>query len=321
MLDKLKLFNSRSSSRASSIASLEDPEVSNADLSKANVCPVHSEAHLGNQQPITANISSPKQALKGISQRTLGRTLVPKVKAAEKDKEKVKPKCKDKTKKQSSVIEQDQIMEKQEEIRPEPAPLAESKKSSLIPKGTKSHSSAKKEGSSQSGIPKPGPSSKTSGWVKNSVIPLGGKMEHSRGFRSGSASLALKCPMENKNLISTSSLVSTEGRCSQSSSSNITQISNANNIQLPQTQHSHPNTATVAPFMYRSDVTEYLHQRLHILHIAYNILKMNKCCLLFVHHRSQTDVDKSSGLDRVEEKEKSVLQSKSIHTSLESLRG
>lgn len=257
MLDKLKLFNSRPSSRASSVASLEDPEASNPDPNEANICPVHPEVHLGNQQPIMASVSSPKLALKGIAQRTLGRTFVPKIKAAEKDKDKVKTKGKadkDKTTKQSSGIEQDRIMEVHQETRAEPPTLADGKKSSLIPKGTKGHSNAKKEGSSQSGIPKPGQTSKASGMVKNSVATPGGKVEHSRGFRAGGPALAHKSLMENKNTNLASSLVSTEGRCGQNSSSSITQTSNTNNIQLPQTQHSHPNTATVAPFMYRSDV-------------------------------------------------------------------
>ncbi|KAF4094349.1 hypothetical protein AMELA_G00014090, partial [Ameiurus melas] len=288
MLDKLKLFNSRPSSRASSVASLEDPEASNPDPNEANICPVHPEAHLGNQQPIMGSDSSPKLALKGIAQRTLGRTLVPKLKAAEKDKDKVKTKAKadkDKTAKRSSGIEQERIMEVQQETRTEPPTLADVKKSSLIPKGSKGHSNAKKEGSSQSGIPKPGQTSKASGMVKNSVTTSGGKVEHSRGFRAGGPASGHKCLMENKNSNSVSSLVSTEGRCSSSS---ISQTSNTNNIQLPQTQHSHPNTATVAPFMYRS----------------------------------QTDVDKTSMTEGGKgKKERSVLHSKSIHTSLESLRG
>lgn len=198
-----------------------------------------------------AGNSSPKLALKGIAQRTLGRTLVPKVKATEKDKDKVKTKSKEKITKRSSGIEQDRIMEKREETRAEPPLLTDGKKSSLIPKGTKSHTSAKKEGLSQSGIPKPGQTSKASGVVKNSVAPFGGKVEQSRVFRAGGPALGHKCQTENKNLNSASSLVLTDGR---SGSSGITQNSSTNNIQLPHALHSHPNTATVAPFMYRSDV-------------------------------------------------------------------
>lgn len=50
---------------------------------------------------------------------------------------------------------------------------------------------------------------------------------------------------------------------------------------------------------------------------------MNKCyLLLFLHRRSQTDVDKSSVTEGGEEKnERSVFHSRSIHMFLESLRG
>ncbi|KAF5904063.1 neuron navigator 2-like isoform X2, partial [Clarias magur] len=285
MLDKLKLFNSRPSSRASSVTSLEDPDPSPNEV---NICPVHPEAHLGNQPLIMAGNSSPKLAMKGIAQRTLGRTLVPKVKAAEKDKDKMKSKAKDKTTKRCSYIEQDRIMEERVENRTETPTMADGKKSSLNPKGTKNSSNAKKEGSPQSGIPKLGQNSKASGVVKNSVAHPAGKVEPSRVFRAGVAALARKCPTENKNSTSASRLMSTEGRCSQNSSSNLTQTSSTNNIQLPQAQQSHPNTATVAPFMYRS----------------------------------QTDVDKTGVTEGGEgKKERSVLHSKSIHTSLESLTG
>lgn len=46
------------------------------------------------------------------------------------------------------------------------------------------------------------------------------------------------------------------------------------------------------------------------------------CYLLLVRGRSQTDVDKASVTEGGEgKKERSVLHSKSIHTSLESLQG
>lgn len=46
------------------------------------------------------------------------------------------------------------------------------------------------------------------------------------------------------------------------------------------------------------------------------------CDLLLMRRRSQTDVDRTSVTEAGrEKKERSVLHSKSIHTSLESLRG
>ncbi|TSQ92644.1 Neuron navigator 2 [Bagarius yarrelli] len=287
MLDKLKLFNSRPSSRASSITSLEDPEASSPNPNKSKVCPVHPEVPLGNQQPAMASNSSPKLAVKTITHKKLSRNSVAKIKTAERDKEKVKTKCKDKRTTRSSGTEQEGIMEEQKEFTAEPSTLTDGKKSSLIPKGTKSQTNTKKEGSSQSGIPKPGQTSKTLGVGKNSVALLGGKLEHSRGFRPGGAAFVQTCQMESKNSNSALSLVSTKGCCSQNSSSSITQTSNTNNIQLPQTQHSHPNMATVAPFMYRS----------------------------------QTDVDKSCIIEGEEDnKKRSVHHCRSIHTSLESLK-
>uniref|UniRef100_A0A3B4D244 Calponin-homology (CH) domain-containing protein n=1 Tax=Pygocentrus nattereri TaxID=42514 RepID=A0A3B4D244_PYGNA len=291
MLDKLKLFNSRPSSRASSVTSLEEPETLPPEPDRGNVCPIHPEGQSGNQR---SNSTSPKLALKGIAQRTLSRALAPKIssaKAGEKDKDKGKQKGKEKAMKQSSGVDQDQIRQEREETKSE----ENVKKSNSIPKGTKGNSNAKKEASSasQSGIPKPGHAGKGPGLVKATVAtPCGKEGERSRSFRAGGSVSLHKCPMENKNSSSTSSLASSEGRCSQNSTCSTIQstASNTANVQLPQpqAQYSHPNTATVAPFMYRS----------------------------------QTDMDKTGLMEGGDvKKERSVLHSKSIHTSLESLTG
>uniref|UniRef100_A0AAR2LCQ9 Calponin-homology (CH) domain-containing protein n=1 Tax=Pygocentrus nattereri TaxID=42514 RepID=A0AAR2LCQ9_PYGNA len=253
MLDKLKLFNSRPSSRASSVTSLEEPETLPPEPDRGNVCPIHPEGQSGNQR---SNSTSPKLALKGIAQRTLSRALAPKIssaKAGEKDKDKGKQKGKEKAMKQSSGVDQDQIRQEREETKSE----ENVKKSNSIPKGTKGNSNAKKEASSasQSGIPKPGHAGKGPGLVKATVAtPCGKEGERSRSFRAGGSVSLHKCPMENKNSSSTSSLASSEGRCSQNSTCSTIQstASNTANVQLPQpqAQYSHPNTATVAPFMY-----------------------------------------------------------------------
>uniref|UniRef100_A0A8B9KM87 Neuron navigator 2b n=1 Tax=Astyanax mexicanus TaxID=7994 RepID=A0A8B9KM87_ASTMX len=258
MLDKLKLFNSRPSSRASSVASLGDPDAVPEEPDGGSVCSIHPEAQLGNQRP---NSTSPKLALKGIAQRTLSRALAPKIssaKAAEKDKDKGKQKGKEKSAKRSSGVEQDQV---REETRTVTQGLVEVKKSSSIPKGTKGSSSAKKDASSsfsssQSGIPKPGHAGKTPGLVKASVAPpCGGERrdgERTRNLRTGGTVLSHKCSMESKNSGSTSSLASSDGRCSQNSNSSIIQSTTSVQLPQPQPQYSHPNTATVAPFMYSS---------------------------------------------------------------------
>ncbi|KAI4897104.1 hypothetical protein NFI96_001354 [Prochilodus magdalenae] len=289
MLDKLKLFNSRPSSRASSVASLEDPEALPPEVDGGNVCPVHPEPQSSHQRPSS---TSPKLALKGIAQRTLGRALAPKIsaaKAAEKEKDKVKQKGKEKVIKRSSGVDQDQI---RDETRSETQALVDVKKSSFIPKGTKSNSNKKEASStSQSGIPKPGHAGKGPGLVKVVVAtPCGKEGERSRNVKAGGSVPLHKCPMENKNSSSTSSLASSEGRLSQNSMCSVVQSTACNtaSVQLPQplAQYSHPNTATVAPFMYRS----------------------------------RTDMDKTELMEGAEvKKERSVLHSKSIHTSLESL--
>ncbi|KAL7885388.1 hypothetical protein AOLI_G00056830 [Acnodon oligacanthus] len=295
MLDKLKLFNSRPSSRASSVTSLEEPETLPPEPERENVCPIHPEGQSGNQR---SSSTSPKLALKGIAQRTLSRALAPKIssaKAVDKDKDKGKQKGKEKATKRSSGVDQDQIRQEREETKTETQGLVDVKKSNSIPKGAKGNSNAKKEASStsQSGIPKPGHAGKGPGLVKATVAtPCGKEGERSRSFRAGGSVSLHKCPMENKNSSSTSSLASSEGRCSQNSTYSIIQstASNTASVQLPQpqAQYSHPNTATVAPFMYRS----------------------------------QTDMDKTGLMEGGDVKrERSVLHSKSIHTSLESLTG
>ncbi|XP_037652170.1 neuron navigator 2-like [Sebastes umbrosus] len=66
---------------------------------------------------------------------------------------------------------------------------------------------------------------------------------------------------DSRHSSSTSSLASTEGKTSASpvaGGSTQSTASNTISVQLPQTQqhHSHPNTATVAPFMYRSQTDD-----------------------------------------------------------------
>uniref|UniRef100_A0AAY4EV54 Neuron navigator 3 n=1 Tax=Denticeps clupeoides TaxID=299321 RepID=A0AAY4EV54_9TELE len=142
-------------------------------------------------------------------------------------------------------------------------PKRASKIASLIPKGGKA-GSAKKESSTsiQSGIPKPGGKNSGTGLVvglgKSSIAPSSGRDgERPRSVRLGGG-LALH--RDSRHSSSSSSLASTEGKAQQShsaalvSSAGTTQstASNTVSIQLPQPQqYSHPNTATVAPFLYR----------------------------------------------------------------------
>ncbi|XP_057185470.1 neuron navigator 2 isoform X3 [Triplophysa rosa] len=279
MLEKLKLFNSKPGSRTSKAG---DPDALEPEEGQVQVCPIHPEAHPGNQRPVTpssSRSSSPKLALKGIAQLTLGRALAPRI-ASEKVKDKSKLKEKTKFGKQLPVAETEH-----------PTPVAPDSKKS-IPKANKNSNIAKKDISKAavSGIPKPSQGGR--GSAANKVLvspPCGVDVDWPRNGKLGGLSVH-KGHKDIKSSDSSSSLVS-EGKSSQDFAIGAQTHSIASNtvsVQLPQQQYNHPNTATVAPFMYRS----------------------------------QTEIDKTGLTAGAEERsEKTGLCSKSIHTSLENLTG
>ncbi|XP_072236079.1 neuron navigator 2 isoform X5 [Leuresthes tenuis] len=218
---------------------------------------------------LSTTASSPKIALRGIAQRTFSRALTAKkgsVKGPEKDRDKDKGKEKEKEKgKDSGKRVPDRTELREEESKEEVAPAAAdtdvsikrtSKIASFIPKGGKV---AKKESSTpaHSGIPKPGGKAPGVGGKASSVKDSG---ERPRSMRLGGGLSLHRGPLDrdSRHSSSTSSLASTEGKPSTApvAGGGTTQstASNTVSVQLPQTQqhHSHPNTATVAPFMYRS---------------------------------------------------------------------
>lgn len=212
----------------------------------------------------TTTASSPKIALKGIAQRTFSRALTAKKSSAkgpdkDKDKERGKEKGKE-VRKQGPDRPELRGEESKVEATSVPADADVSNKrsskiASFIPKGGKV---AKKESSApaHSGIPKPG--SKSQGGKASSVKESG---ERPRSMRLGGGLVmhrgALDRDRDSRHSSSTSSLASTEGKPSGPNAggagSTQSTASNTVSVQLPQTQqlHSHPNTATVAPFMYR----------------------------------------------------------------------
>lgn len=223
---------------------------------------------------ISTTASSPKIALRGIAQRTFSRALTAKkgsVKGPEKDKDKERGKDKDKEKEKGKEVGKralpDRTELRGEELKEEVAPTAvetdssnkrTSKIASFIPKGSKV---AKKESSTtaHSGIPKPGGKAPGVGGKSSSVKEAG---ERPRSMRLGGGLAMHRGPLDrdkdrdSRHSSSTSSLASTEGKGSAPVTGGSTTQSTASNtvsVQLPQTQqhHSHPNTATVAPFMYR----------------------------------------------------------------------
>uniref|UniRef100_A0A669QME8 Neuron navigator 2 n=1 Tax=Phasianus colchicus TaxID=9054 RepID=A0A669QME8_PHACC len=279
MLEKLKLFNSKGGSKAGG-TTLECSTSRDSSCEKLETLPSfeeREEINATNQNVSNPGSmsSSPKIALKGIAQRTFSRALTNKKsspKGNEKEKEKQKEKEKDKNKdtgKRISITEKLDVKEEPKEeqtvLTTTEMPKKSSKIASFIPKGGKLNS-AKKEASAplHSGIPKPGMKN-TAG--KSSSAPVSTKeSERSRSGKPGSGLSHQKSQLDSRNSSSSSSLASSEGKgigglnssnSSQSVSGPATTHSTGSNtvsVQLPQPQqqYSHPNTATVAPFMYRS---------------------------------------------------------------------
>ncbi|NWW82607.1 NAV2 protein, partial [Climacteris rufus] len=280
MLEKLKLFNSKGGSKAGG-TTLECPGSRDNSCEKLETLLSFEESEEFDATNQNVNnpgsmSSSPKIALKGIAQRTFSRALTNKKsspKGNEKEKEKQKDKEKDKSKditKRTSVTEKldlkEEPKEEQTALTTTEMPKKSSKIASFIPKGGKLNS-AKKEASapSHSGIPKPGMKNTTG---KSSSAPVPAKEgERSRGGKAGSGLSHQKSQLDSRHSSSSSSLASSEGKGvgglhSSSSSQAVngpavtthTTGSNTVSVQLPQPQqqYSHPNTATVAPFMYRS---------------------------------------------------------------------
>ncbi|XP_062917792.1 neuron navigator 2 isoform X11 [Mobula hypostoma] len=279
MLEKLKLFNSKGGSKAGG-ASLENSGPRDGSCERQEL--TSNCMDLGDVDGPAKGVSgaapssnSPKIALKGIAQRTISRALSNKKsspKGSEKEKEKQKEKEKDKAKevsKRASVsekIEADKETKEEPQVAASEMPKKSSKISSFIPKGGKL-SGAKKDLATpqQSGIPKPGLKTPTGKSTSAQAPAKDG--ERGRSGKPGVGVALQKAQLDSKNS-SSSSLASSEGKgaggtppvnsnnvqAATTVSTTQTTGSNTVSVQLPhpQQQYSHPNTATVAPFMYRS---------------------------------------------------------------------
>ncbi|XP_049746658.1 neuron navigator 2 isoform X9 [Elephas maximus indicus] len=279
VLEKLKLFNSKGGSKAG-----EGPASRDTSCERLEILPSFEESEemeaVSRTLPTVGPASnSPKIALKGIAQRTFSRALTNKkssLKGNEKEKEKQqrekeKEKSKDLTKR-ASVTERPDLKEEPKEDPSGAAvtemPKKSSKIASFIPKGGKL-SSAKKEATapSHSGIPKPGMKSMPG---KSPSAPAPSKEgERSRSGKPSSGLPQQKPQLDGRHSSSSSSLASSEGKgpggttlnhsvSSQTVSGSVgtTQTTGSNTVSVqlpqPQQQYNHPNTATVAPFLYRS---------------------------------------------------------------------
>ncbi|KAL2093936.1 hypothetical protein ACEWY4_011248 [Coilia grayii] len=308
MLEKLKLFNSKGKASPGS-GSGEGPrqgapEVGALEADSRPGTPstvVGQQDQEGGQRPGSRSAdASPKLALKGIAQRTLGRALAPKKSAlkkdAERDKDKARPKEREWAREGSMGRASTPTDQHPRELKPESATSTpELKKNASLHKGNKG---TKKDSASlaRSGIPKPG--GKGPGAGRGSVVPPGGKDgERGHGAKPAAGLSVHKGQPDSKD--SCSSLALSECRASQTVNAGSyggplvvnmgtgqqSMPGNAVNVDLPHQQCSHPNMATVAPFMYRS----------------------------------QTDID--SILAETEGFPETLVVSKSLHTSLEYLSG
>ncbi|XP_076970329.1 neuron navigator 2 isoform X4 [Tamandua tetradactyla] len=279
MLEKLKLFNSKGGSKAGDGPGSRDTSSERLEILPSFEESEEMEAASRTLSSVGPTSNSPKIALKGIAQRTFSRALTnkkssPKGNEKEKEKqqrEKEKEKSKDLTKR-ASVSERPDM---REELKEDPSgtaapdmPKKSSKIASFIPKGGKL-SSAKKEATapSHSGIPKPGMKSMPG---KSPSAPAPSKEgERSRSGKPSSGLPQQKPQLDGRHSSSSSSLASSEGKgpgggtlnhsiSSQTVSGSVgtTQTTGSNTVSVqlpqPQQQYNHPNTATVAPFLYRS---------------------------------------------------------------------
>ncbi|XP_006754041.1 PREDICTED: neuron navigator 2 isoform X6 [Myotis davidii] len=279
MLEKLKLFNSKGGSKAGEGPGSRDTSCERLEILSSVEESDEMEATGRTLSTAGPAASSPKIALKGIAQRTFSRALTTKKsspKGNEKEKEKQqREKEKEKSKdlaKRTSVTERPDLKEGPREDPSGAAatemPKKSSKIASFIPKGGKL-SSAKKEAvaPSLSGIPKPGMKSMPG---KSPSAPAPSKDgERSRGGKPSSGLPQQKPQLDGRHSSSSSSLASSEGKgpggttlnhsiSSQTVGGSVgtTQTTGSNTVSVqlpqPQQQYSHPNTATVAPFLYRS---------------------------------------------------------------------
>ncbi|XP_038137789.1 neuron navigator 3 isoform X5 [Cyprinodon tularosa] len=273
MLEKFRLINPRSASRASpSMAEMtlqEEDDLSeygdDGQTPTGSLCSSGSSSATAKQSSTktpASSVSAPSKTSSSSSSKTSAsgsRSLAP---------------CKDKEDKNKSVkSSKDSSPPKEERENSADSTKKSSKIASLIPKGGKS-SSGKKDGgtsSAASGIPKPGlkAPSTTSG-KPQSQSQNQAALNSSGNMRTGEGERAkLTKGGQGGSFYIQRSSGGTEGkRTSMTSSTSTSALSGTSGmlvgggggapggngvVLLPQQQqHNHPNTATVAPFMYRT---------------------------------------------------------------------
>ncbi|KAG8513935.1 Neuron navigator 3, partial [Galemys pyrenaicus] len=254
MLEKFKLVNARtalrppqSPSSGPSDGGKDDDAFSESGETEGFNSGLNSGGSTNSSPKVSPKLAPPKAGSKNLSNK---KSLLQPKEKEEKNRDKNKA-CTEKPVKD----EKDQVTET--------APKKTSKIASLIPKGSKT-TATKKESliPSSSGIPKPGSKAAT---AKQTISPGSTASKESEKFRTtkGSPSQSLPKPITNEKASTSNCPAPSEGReASQASSSGSCAVQVAQGsgqsagngaVQLPQQQqHSHPNTATVAPFIYRT---------------------------------------------------------------------
>ncbi|KAM5253431.1 neuron navigator 3 isoform 15-T15 [Hipposideros larvatus] len=254
MLEKFKLVNARTALRPPQSASSgpsdggkDDDAFSESGEMEGFNCGVNSGGSTSSSPKVSPKLAPPKAGSKNLSNK---KSLLQPKEKEEKNRDKNKV-CTEKPVKD----EKDQAMEM--------APKKTSKIASLIPKGSKT-TAAKKESliPSSSGIPKPGSKVPT---AKQTISPGSTASRESEKFRTtkGSPSQSLPKPITTEKASTSNCPAPLEGReasqaspagsCAGLVAQGSGQTTGNGAVQLPQQQqHSHPNTATVAPFIYRA---------------------------------------------------------------------
>uniref|UniRef100_A0A8I5N1N7 Neuron navigator 3 n=1 Tax=Papio anubis TaxID=9555 RepID=A0A8I5N1N7_PAPAN len=253
MLEKFKLVNARTALRppqpptsGPSDGGKDDDAFSESGEMEGFNSGLNSGGSTNSSPKVSPKLAPPKAGSKNLSNK---KSLLQPKEKEEKNRDKNKV-CTEKPVKE----EKDQVTEM--------APKKTSKIASLIPKGSKT-TAAKKESliPSSSGIPKPSSKVPT---AKQTISPGSTASKESEKFRTtkGSPSQSLPKPITMEKASASSCPGPLEGReAGQASSASCTmtvaqssgQSTGNGAVQLPQQQqHSHPNTATVAPFIYRA---------------------------------------------------------------------
>ncbi|XP_075407355.1 neuron navigator 3 isoform X3 [Tenrec ecaudatus] len=254
MLEKFKLVNARtafrppqSPSSGPSDGGKDEDAFSESGEMEAFSSGLNSSGSTNSSPKASPKLAPPKAGSKNLSNKKS--LLQPKPKE-ERNRDKNK------------VCTENAVKEEKDQVT-ETAPKKTSKIASLIPKGSKT-TAGKKESliPSSSGIPKPSSKVPT---AKQTVSPGSTTSKESEKYRTtkGSPSQSIPKPITTEKASTPSCPAPLEGRetghaspsgaCTTAAAHNSGQSTGNGAVQLPQQQqHSHPNTATVAPFIYRA---------------------------------------------------------------------